>query len=77
VARLPDGTEAVRYSDYEPAAGLVGEVEALAHYAGQSAGLVSAVQPAGVIVREIAEESVQASQAIRDALAGGEASRRR
>jgi hypothetical protein len=31
----------------------------------------------GVIVREIAEESVQASQAIWDALAGGEASRRR
>jgi nitronate monooxygenase len=77
VARLPDGTEAVRYSDYEPAAGMEGEVEALAHYAGQSAGLVSAVRPAGVIVREIAEESVQASQAIRDALAGGEGSRRR
>ena len=53
---------------------MVGEVEALAHYAGQSAGLVSEVQPAGVIVREIAGESVQASQAIRDALAGGEGS---
>ena len=56
---------------------MVGEVEALAHYAGQSAGLVSGVQPASVIVREIADESVKASQAIRDALAGGEASRRR
>ena len=74
VARLPDGTDAVRYSDYEPAADMAGEVEALAHYAGQSAGLVSGVQPAGVIVREIVGEAVQASQAIRDALAGGEAS---
>jgi nitronate monooxygenase len=77
VARLPDGTEAVRYSDYEPAADMVGEVEALAHYAGQSAGLVSAIQPAGVIVRQIAEEAVQASRAVRDALADGEASRER
>jgi hypothetical protein len=58
-------------------AGVVGEVETLAHYAGQSAGLVSAVQPAGVIVRAIAGESVQASQAIRDALTGGGASRQR
>jgi hypothetical protein len=55
----------------------VGEVEALAHYAGQSAGLVSAVQPAGDIVRQIAEESVQASRAVRDAVAGGEASGQR
>ncbi len=46
---------------------------ALAHYAGQSAGLVSAVQPGGIIVQEIAEESVQAGQALRDALAGSEA----
>jgi NAD(P)H-dependent flavin oxidoreductase YrpB (nitropropane dioxygenase family) len=74
VARLPDGTDAVRYSDYEPAAGMTGEVEALAHYAGQSAGLVSAVQPAGVIVRKIAGEAVRASQAVRDALAGGQVS---
>ena len=56
---------------------MVGEVETLAHHAGQSAGLVSAVQPAGVIVRAIAGESVQASQAIRDALTGGESSRQR
>jgi nitronate monooxygenase len=74
VARLPDGTEAVRYSDYEPAVGMTGEVEALAHYAGQSAGLVRQVQPAGVIVREIAGGAVRASQAVRDALADGEAS---
>ena len=74
MARLPDGTDALRYSDYEPAAGMTGEVEALAHYAGQSAGLVSEVQPAGIIVREIAGGAVRASQAVRDALAGGEAS---
>jgi NAD(P)H-dependent flavin oxidoreductase YrpB (nitropropane dioxygenase family) len=73
VARLPDGSEALRYSDYEPAAGMGGDVEALAHYAGQSAGLVSQVQPAGDIVRQIAGEAVRASQAVRDALTGGEA----
>jgi len=67
----------VRYSDYEPAAGMAGEVEALAHYAGQSAGLVPGIQPAGVIVREIAEEVVRASQAVRDALTGGEATHER
>jgi ABC-type Zn uptake system ZnuABC Zn-binding protein ZnuA len=55
----------------------MGEVEALAHYAGQSAGLVTTVQPAGDIVREIAGESVRASQAARDALAGGGASGQR
>ena len=77
VARLPDGTLAVRYSDYEPAVGMMGEVEALAHYAGQSAGLVSEVQPVTAIIRQIAEESVRASQAIQDAVAGGEASRLR
>jgi hypothetical protein len=48
----------------------VGEVEALAHYAGQSAGIVTSVQPAGAIIREMAEEAVQASQAVRDALPG-------
>jgi nitronate monooxygenase len=75
VARLPDGTEVVRYSDHEPAAGMVGEVEALAHYAGQSAGIVTSVQPAGAIIREMAEEAVQASQAVRDALPGREGPR--
>jgi len=77
VARLPDGTEALRYSDYEPAADMTGEVEALAHYAGQSTGLISGIQPAAVIVREIAEEAVKASQAVRDALARGESLRER
>jgi NAD(P)H-dependent flavin oxidoreductase YrpB (nitropropane dioxygenase family) len=73
VAWLPDGTQAVRYSDYEPAAGMTGQVEALAHYAGQSAGLVAAVQPVSEIIRQIAEESVRANQAVQEAVAGGHA----
>ena len=48
----------------------MGEAEALAHYAGQSAGIVTSVQPAGAIIREMAEEAVQASQAVRAALPG-------
>ncbi len=60
VAHLPDGTAAVRYADWEPVDGATGEVEALAMYAGQSAGLVHAVKPAAVIVQELAEEAERA-----------------
>jgi nitronate monooxygenase len=77
VARLPDGTQALRYSDYEPAADMAGEVEALAHYAGQSAGLVAGVQPAGDIIRQMADEAARVSRAVQDAVAGGKASRQR
>ncbi len=34
-----------------------GDVEALALYAGQSAGLVSRLQPAGEIVQQLADEA--------------------
>jgi nitronate monooxygenase len=36
-----------------------GEVEALALYAGQSAGLASRIQPAKDIVRELADEAIR------------------
>jgi hypothetical protein len=38
---------------------MTGDVEALALYAGQSAGLVSRVQSAGEIVQEMAEEAAR------------------
>jgi nitronate monooxygenase len=36
---------------------MTGELEALAHYAGQSAGLVRSVQPAGAIVEQLVDEA--------------------
>jgi NAD(P)H-dependent flavin oxidoreductase YrpB (nitropropane dioxygenase family) len=47
----------VRYQSYTPGADAEGDIEALSLWAGQSVGLVSKVQPAGEIVREIAEEA--------------------
>jgi NAD(P)H-dependent flavin oxidoreductase YrpB (nitropropane dioxygenase family) len=57
VARFPDGTPVLRYSDVPPLPGMTGDVEALAFYAGQSAGLANRVRPAADIVREMVEEA--------------------
>ncbi|MGH6680492.1 MAG: NAD(P)H-dependent flavin oxidoreductase [Bradyrhizobium sp.] len=43
----------VRYQSYTPDADAEGDIEAMSLWAGQSVGLVSRVQPAGEIVREI------------------------
>jgi nitronate monooxygenase len=47
----------VRYQAYTPGADAEGNIDALSLWAGQSVGLVSKVQSAGVIVREIADEA--------------------
>lgn len=47
----------VRYQSYTPAPDVEGDIDALSLWAGQGVGLVSKVQPAGDIVREIAEEA--------------------
>ncbi len=47
----------VRYQSHTPAADVDGDIDALSLWAGQSVGLVSKVQPAGDIVREIVEEA--------------------
>jgi NAD(P)H-dependent flavin oxidoreductase YrpB (nitropropane dioxygenase family) len=60
VARLADGAPVVRYADSEPVVGMSGDVEALAMYAGQSAGLVHEVKPAAVIVEELVAEAQRA-----------------
>jgi nitronate monooxygenase len=50
LAVTPDGEELVRYGIVEPTTDLVGDVEALAQYAGQSTGLVDGVESAAEIV---------------------------
>jgi nitronate monooxygenase len=57
VATAPDGEVVVRYSFFEPTVGMTGGLEALAHYAGQSAGTVQTVEPAGTIVRRLVEDA--------------------
>jgi nitronate monooxygenase len=47
----------VRYQSYTPGADAEGDIDALSLWAGQSVGLVSRVQTAGDIVREIAAEA--------------------
>jgi len=47
----------VRYQSYTPGPDVEGDIDALSLWAGQSVGLVSKLQPAGEIVREIAEEA--------------------
>jgi nitronate monooxygenase len=66
VATAPDGEEIPRYGISEPTVGMTGELEALALYAGQSAGIVQAVEPAATIVRQLVEEA----EAILAGLAG-------
>lgn len=60
VARFPDGAPVLRYSDVPPLPGMTGDIEALAFYAGQSAGLANRVEPASEILRQIVEEALDA-----------------
>jgi NAD(P)H-dependent flavin oxidoreductase YrpB (nitropropane dioxygenase family) len=52
----------IRYQSYTPGADADGDIDALALWAGQSVGLVSKVQSAGTIVREIADEATSILQ---------------
>jgi NAD(P)H-dependent flavin oxidoreductase YrpB (nitropropane dioxygenase family) len=47
----------IRYQSYTPGTDTDGDIDALSLWAGQSVGLVSKVQSAGDIVREIADEA--------------------
>jgi nitronate monooxygenase len=62
IATWTDGSPVMRYSVSLPRPGMTGEVEAMALYAGQSAGLVSRLQSAHDIVKEMAEEAVRTLQ---------------
>jgi NAD(P)H-dependent flavin oxidoreductase YrpB (nitropropane dioxygenase family) len=63
IAYAPDGTSLHRYGSDAPVGGVTGDVEALALYAGQSAGVVADVRPAAAIVEELVSGAA-------DALAG-------
>jgi nitronate monooxygenase len=57
VATAPGGEAIRRYSFWEPAAGMTGHLEALALYAGQSAGMIEAIEPAERIVRQLVDDA--------------------
>ena len=57
VARTADGREVPRYSAALPVAGMEGDVEAMALYAGQSAGLVGEIRPAAAVIDALASEA--------------------
>lgn len=67
VARQQDGEALLRYSDISPNQGTTGEIEAACLYAGQSAGLVRDLIPAGELVTQICAEA-EAALARADAL---------
>lgn len=58
----PAGEPIVRYRSLTPVAETTGKVEAMSLYAGQSAGIVAHSQPAGDIVRAVAEEAIRLLQ---------------
>jgi nitronate monooxygenase len=60
VAHAPDGSRLYRYDAGPPVGGTTGDVEALALYAGQSAGIVNDVLPAAAIVEELISGAAQA-----------------
>jgi NAD(P)H-dependent flavin oxidoreductase YrpB (nitropropane dioxygenase family) len=62
IARGPDGAEFHRYDDMFPLAGLHGELELMALYAGQSVGLVTEVLPAAEILDSIVSDAARSLQ---------------
>ena len=65
--------EIVRYQSYTPGVDAEGDIDALSLWAGQSVGLVSRLQPAGDIVRGIADEARAVLQRLSSSSVGQEA----
>ena len=60
VAKLGSNTIGIpRFSVFSPLAGSTGNIEAMAQYAGESAGSVNSIQPAGEIVEELVRGAEQ------------------
>jgi nitronate monooxygenase len=57
IAEYPGGHPIERYGDDLPMAGVEGDLDALALYAGQSSGLTDEVQPAADVVEELVTET--------------------
>lgn len=64
VAAFPDGTPIERYSAVFPQPGMTGDLDELALYAGQSVGLVSELGSAGELVAALADETIDALDAL-------------
>ncbi|MGH7905129.1 MAG: NAD(P)H-dependent flavin oxidoreductase [Candidatus Binataceae bacterium] len=54
----------VRYAVYSPSGAIEGDIEAMALYAGESAGLVNDILPASEIVRRIVDEARAAARQV-------------
>jgi len=59
IAQRADGTPVVRYSFSQPLETMQRDVEDMAHYAGQSVGLIKDIQPAARIVQRLKQETEQ------------------
>jgi NAD(P)H-dependent flavin oxidoreductase YrpB (nitropropane dioxygenase family) len=57
IATSPASGPIVRYQSITPGPDTEGDIDALPHWAGQSVGLVSKIQPAADIVRDIVDEA--------------------
>lgn len=57
LATTPDGRRCLRYEDQPPMPGMDGDVDAMALYAGEAAGLVHEIAPAATIVRTLAADA--------------------
>ena len=64
VGTRSDGRPISRYDFAPPVVDASGDLEAMANYAGQSAGVVKKRQPAAEIVREVAEEAERVLSAL-------------
>jgi nitronate monooxygenase len=64
IATDDDGSSIVRYQSTSPRAEIIGEIEALALWAGQSVGVVHDVKPAAEIVASLVDEARAALAAL-------------
>lgn len=64
IAYQKNSQSIVRYSDYFPLEGMTGDVEALALYAGQTAGLISEEKSVSAIMKDLLEEIKSAYTAL-------------
>ena len=69
IAYKQNGTPIMRYSDDGPIAGTTGNLEQLALYAGQTAGLLSIVKPASEIIEELISQLHEEFRRVQNLLA--------
>ena len=67
LTRRTDGTSIVRYSFSSPVTTMQGNVEGLAHYAGQGVGLIKHIEPVASIVQRLKDETEKVMEQWRSA----------